>query len=191
MQRRARPSRSPSRSATREHARAAPATTAQLRSASIESRFIARLTCSLCRRRLRRIADSRADTSSCTLTSGSCPARRLEAAERVERPHRHVLDHEVGRLRFERVEDLLQVGRRREELHVDVDLPKRPSSCGGWFWLVVMRPPLPSIAARTSSGSSAPARLGAVFLRKKRRPSFSSSPPAPSRYSGACAATRR
>ena len=50
---------------------------------------------------------------------------------------------------------------------------KRPSSRGLWFWLVVMRPPLPSIAARTSSCSSAPARLGAVFLRKNRRASRS------------------
>ena len=41
------------------------------------------------------------------------------------------------------------------------------------------------------SASSAPARFGAVFLRKKRRPSFSLTRSSARRRSGACAATRR
>jgi hypothetical protein len=42
---------------------------------------------------------------------------------------------------------------------------KRPSSRVLVFWLVVMRPPLFSIAAFTASCSSAPARLAAVLRR--------------------------
>src|SRR6266545_4427342 len=50
--------------------------------------------------------------------------RRLEAAKGVQRPHGDVLDQRIRRLRFERVEDLLQVRRAREELYVDADLPE-------------------------------------------------------------------
>src|SRR5207245_3463824 len=42
----------------------------------------------------------------------------------VQRPHGDVLDQGVRRLRFERVEDLLQVRRAREELYVDAELAK-------------------------------------------------------------------
>ena len=46
----------------------------------------------------------------------------LEAAKRVQRPHGDVLDQRVRRLRFERVENFLQVRRIRKELYVDSDL---------------------------------------------------------------------
>ena len=103
------------------------ATRAQARTRG-SSVFIASAIASLRRRRLRLggLGIRPAPTSSCTLTSGSCPARGLEAAERVQRPHRQVLDDEVRLLRLERVQDLLQRGRRREELHVDADLPEAP-----------------------------------------------------------------
>ena len=65
------------------------------------------------------------------------------------------------------------------------------SSSFGWtFCEVVMRPPLPSIAAFTISESSALARLGAVLRRKKRRPLRSRTASSALASSGACAATR-
>ena len=105
-----------------------------------------------------------ADTSSCTLISGSCPGRRLEAAERVERPDRQVVDDQVGHLRLERAAGSSQRRRRREELDVHRSCLNRPSSRGPGFWLVVIRPPLFSIAARTRSASSARGEVGRGVL---------------------------
>ena len=45
--------------------------------------------------------------------------RRLEAAKRIKGRDAHVLDHEIGLLRLERIEDLLQVRSRSEELQID------------------------------------------------------------------------
>src|SRR5262249_43039683 len=50
--------------------------------------------------------------------------RGLESAKRVERPDRQVVDTQVRHLRVERVEDLRERGRGREELHVYGDLAK-------------------------------------------------------------------
>ena len=115
-------------------------------------------------------------------------APNLAGAELQEQV-RAAIESNGGRITTSQNQGPKDDGRFRQ-ITVTVIWRNRPSSLGPWFWLVVMRPPLLSMAARTSSCNSAPARLGAAFLRKKRRPSFSRIESSALRYSGACAATR-